>query len=274
MSHTDTSEKSFQNDIIAHLTSTGYIKHTTADYNKSSCLDPELVLKFIKSTQEKEWQKFSRIYKEQADEKFLIRLVKEMERKGTINILRNGFRDVGCDFALFYPRPNNNKNPDLFGKFENNIFSIIDELEYQDREKGNRLDLVIFINGIPIITIELKDTFSQGVEKAIEQYKNDRDPREPIFKRCLVHFAMSDEKVYMTTKLEGNRTKFLPFNKGLENPDPINDGDYKTSYLYQDILQINQLSKLISNFIYMEKDENNVLLKGAGEVEVCSTRPE
>ena len=257
MIHTDTSEKAFQNDIITHLTSTGYVKREAADYNKSSCLDPELVLNFVRATQEKEWRKFERIYKEQADEKFLTRLVKEIDRKGTIHILRNGFKDVGCDFALFYPKPNNNKNPDLFEKFERNIFSVIDELEYQDREKGNRLDLVIFINGIPIITIELKDTFSNGVEKAIKQYKNDRNPREPIFNRCLVHFAMSDEKVYMATKLEGNRTKFLPFNKGLENPEPVNGNNYKTSYLYQDILQINQLSKLIFNFIYMEKDENN-----------------
>ena len=84
--------------------------------------------------------------------------------------MRNGFKDVGCYFKLFYPKPNNQKNPDLFEKFEGNIFSVIDELEYQDKEKGNRLDLVIFINGLPILTIELKDTFSQGVENAMKQY--------------------------------------------------------------------------------------------------------
>ncbi|MBI5000026.1 MAG: type I restriction endonuclease subunit R [Euryarchaeota archaeon] len=251
---TDTSEKAFQNDIISHLTSTGYVRRTTENYNKSGCLDPELTLKFVKETQSKEWQKFVRMYKDQADEKFLVRLVKEIDRKGTIHVLRNGFKDVGCDFALFYPKPNNNKNPDLFEKFEKNIFSVIDELEYEEREKGNRLDLVIFINGLPILTIELKDTFSQGVEKAIEQYKKDRNPGEPIFNRCLVHFAMSDEKIYMATRLEKEKTKFLPFNKGLENPEPTNEGDYKTSYVHQDILQINQLSKLVSNFIFMEKD--------------------
>jgi len=127
-------------------------------------------------------------------------------------------------------------------------------LEYEQKEDSKRLDLVIFINGLPIITIELKDTFSQGVEKAIKQYKEDRNPREPLFRRCLVHFAMSDEKIYMATKLEGLKTKFLPFNKGLENPEVEND--YKTSYLYNDILQINKLSGLISNFIYMEKDND------------------
>ena len=186
----------------------------------------------------------------------MIRLIKEIEKKGTINILRNGFKDVGCNFKLFYPKPNNNKNPDLFDKFEQNIFSVVDELEYENREKGNRLDLVIFVNGLPILSIELKDTFSQGVEKAIKQYKEDRDPREKIFQRCLVHFAMSDEKIFMATKLNGWKTKFLPFNKGLDNPEPSNENDYKTSYLYQDILQINQLSKLVGNFIHMEEGDN------------------
>ena len=213
---TDTSEKGFQKDIIKHLVSTGYVKRdTTSDFNKASCLDPELSLGFVQDTQEKEWKRWQRLYKDQAETKFLTRLVKEIDKKGTIHILRNGFKDAGCTFKLFYPKPNNNKNPDLFEKFEKNIFSVIDELEYENREKGNRLDLVIFINGLPVITIELKDTFSQGVEKAIKQYKEDRDPREQIFFKCLVHFAMSDEKIFMATKLDGYKTRFLPFNRDL-----------------------------------------------------------
>lgn len=251
---TDTSEKAFQNDIIAHLISTGYHKRGNENYNRASCIDPEITLKFIHDTQEKEWKKFERVYGDDAERKFFYRLVNEIDKKVAINVLRNGFKDVGCTFRLFYPKPNNRKNLDLFEKFERNIFSVIDELEYEQKEDGKRLDLVVFINGLPIITIELKDTFSQGVEKAIKQYKQDRNPREPIFGRCFVHFAMSDEKIYMATKLKGLKTKFLPFNKGLENP--VVKNDYKTSYLYNDILQINKLSKLISNFIYMEKDEN------------------
>ena len=168
-------------------------------------------------------------------------------------------KDVGCHFKLFYPKPNNKKNPDLFEQFEKNIFSVIDELEYEQKEDSKRLDLVISVNGLPIITLELKNTFSQGVEKAIKQYKEDRDPREKIFQRCFVHFAMSDEKIFMATKLEGGKTRFLPFNKGLENPDV--KIEYKTSYLYNDILQINKLSKLISNFIYMEKNEDTKAVK-------------
>lgn len=253
MVETDTSEKAFQSDIIAHLVSAGYIKRATLTFNKPTCLDVELVLKFIHDTQEPTWKKFERVYGSNAEKKFFFRLVSEIDKKGTINVLRNGFKDVGCEFKLFYPKPNNNKNSDLFEKFGKNIFSVIDELEYEDREKGNRLDLVIFINGLPIITIELKDTFSQGVERAIKQYKEDRDSREAIFRKCFVHFAMSDEKIFMATKLEGWKTKFLPFNKGFENP--VVKDDYKTSYLHKDILQIEKLSKLIDKFVYMELDE-------------------
>jgi len=253
---TNTSEKKFQEYIIAHLESTGYFRRNThKNYEKASCIDPELTLKFVQDTQPKDWKKWQRIYGSKAEQKFFFRLVSEIDNKGTIHVLRNGFKDAGCYFDLFYPQPNNNKNPDLFKKYEGNIFSVIDELEYQDRERGNRIDLVIFVNGLPISTIELKDTFSQGVEKAMNQYRYDRDPREKIFKRCFVHFAMSNEMIYMSTKLEGHKTLFLPFNKDLKNPTVGND--YQTSYLYNDILQKNKLSKLISNFIYIEKDEKD-----------------
>ena len=249
---TDTSEKGFQKDIINYLTSTGYEKRTTKNYDVSSCLDVELVLKFINTTQPKEWKKFARIHKSNPEASFISSLVKRINKYGTIDVLRNGFRDAGTKFNLFYPPPNNSLNPELKAKFNQNIFSVVDELEYENKTNGNRLDLVIFINGIPISTIELKNTFSQGVENAIEQYKKDRDPREPLFKNCLVHFAMSNEKIYMSTKLAGSKTRFLPFNKGINNPNVKND--YKTSYLYTEILQKNQLSKLINNFIFEEKD--------------------
>ncbi len=249
---TDTSEKGFQKDIINYLTSTGYEKRKSIDYNVVSCLDVELVLRFIHTTQPKAWNKFAGIHKTNPEASFISSLMKRINKYGTIDVLRNGFRDAGTKFYLFYPPPNNNLNPELKAKFNQNIFSVVDELEYENKDKGNRLDLVIFINGIPISTIELKNTFSQGVENAIKQYKKDRDPREQLFKNCLVHFAMSNEKIYMATKLAGSKTRFLPFNKGIINPDV--EGDYKTSYLYTEILQRNQLSRLINNFIFEEED--------------------
>ena len=248
----DTSEKGFQKDFINYLTSTGYVKRTTKDYDTITCLDVELVLNFIYATQPKAWKKFVRINKSNPEANFISSLMRRIAKYGTIDVLRNGFRDAGTKFELFYPMPNNNLNPELKAKFNQNIFSVIDELEYENKDNGNRLDLVIFINGIPISTIELKNTFSQGVENAIKQYKNDRDPREQLFKNCIVHFAVSNEKIYMTTKLDGANTRFLPFNKGIENPEVKND--YKTSYLYTEILQKNQLSRLINNFIFKEDD--------------------
>ena len=248
---TDTSEKGFQRDFYTYLESTGYEKRTTANYDVSSCLDVELVLKFVQTTQQKAWERFAKHNKNNAEVNFIKSLVRQINNKGTIEVLRNGFRDIS-KFELFYPRPNNDLNSELKAKFNKNIFSVIDELEYENKDNGNRLDLVIFINGIPISTIELKDTFSQGVENAIKQYKNDRDPREAIFRNCLVHFAMSDEKIYMATKLDGHKTRFLPFNKGIENPEV--KGNYKTSYMFTEILQKNQLSRLINNFIFEEKD--------------------
>ena len=248
---TDTSEKGFQKDFYTYLESTGYEKRSTANYDVGSCLDVELVLKFIQTTQPNAWRRFARHNKGSPEVNFIKSLARQINNYGTIEVLRNGFRDIS-KFELFYPRPNNDLNPELKAKFNKNIFSVIDELEYENRENGNRLDLVIFINGIPISTIELKDTFSQGVENAIKQYKKDRNPREPIFKNCLVHFAMSDEKIYMATKLNGHKTMFLPFNKGIENPE-VKD-NYKTSYMYTEILQKNQLSRLINNFIFMEDD--------------------
>ena len=247
----DTSEKGFQEDIINYLTSTGYEKRTTKNYNVVSCLDVELVLKFIHTTQPKSWKKFAGVHKKNPEYQFIKSLKRQIEKYGTIEVLRKGFNDI-AKFKLFYPRPNSNLNPELKAKFNQNIFSVIDELEYENKDNGNRLDLVIFINGIPISTIELKNTFTQTVDRAVEQYKKDRDPREQLFKNCLVHFAVSDKEIRMTTKLAGYKTRFLPFNKDIENPEVEND--YKTSYLYTEILQKNQLSRLINNFIFEEDD--------------------
>ncbi len=247
----DTREKAFQKDIWEYLISIGYIKRSTKDYDVDSCLDVDLVLDFVKSTQKEVWEVFSNRCNSTPEVEFKNSLVRAINIQGTLDVLRNGFRDFGTNFKLFYPKPNTNMNINLIEKYSQNIFSVIEELEYENKNNGNRIDLVIFINGIPISTIELKDTFSQGVEKAIKQYKEDRDSNEKLFKNCLIHFAMSDEKIYMATKLQDEKTKFLPFNKELRNPNI--EGFYPTSYLYTEILQPNQLSRLINNFIFEEE---------------------
>ncbi len=248
---TSTQEKEFQKDFFTYLENTGYTKRTTKDYNVISCLDEDLLFEFIESTQLEAWQHYEKMCHGNAKKEFIDSLLIAIENDSTIEVIRKGFRDKGLKFNLFYSKPNNSTNPQLIENFKKNIFSVIDELEYENKSHSNRIDLVIFINGIPIITIELKDTFSQGVENAEKQYKEDRNPNEKLFKMCLCHFAMSDSKISMTTKLKGEKTSFLPFNKGIENPD-AGYGLYKTSYLYTEILQKNQLANLIENFIFEE----------------------
>lgn len=191
---TDTKEKAFQQDIINYLESTGYVVRFTKDYHVNSFLDVELVLKFIKTSQPDDWEIFAN-HNANPEATFIKTLCNKIRERGTIRVLREGINEMMVKFDLFYSKPNTTLNPDLELKYSQNIFSVVKELEYEDKDNGNRLDLVIFINGIPISTIELKDTFTQGVEKAMNQYRKDRDPNEQLFKNCLVHFAMSDENI-------------------------------------------------------------------------------
>lgn len=252
---TSTKEKEFQKDIYTYLENAGYIRRVSKDhYDVINCLDEELLFEFIESTQLEKWQYYEKICHGNAKKEFIDSLLRAIDNDSVIYCLRNGFRDKGLLFDLFYSKPYTSNNPQSIENFSKNIFSVIDELEYENTSHSNRIDLVIFINGIPIITIELKDTFSQGVENAERQYREDRNPNEKLFKMCLCHFAMSDSKISMTTKLKGEETSFLPFNKGIENPD-AGYGFYRTSYLYTEILEKDELANLIENFIFEENGE-------------------
>ncbi len=250
---TSTKEKEFQKDFYTYLENTGYARRSSKfNYNVANCLDEELLFRFIESTQYEKWQRYEKICHGNAKQEFLGSLLRTIDNSCTIEVIRNGFKDKGLHFDLFYSKPNNNANPQSVENFRKNIFSVIDELEYENKPHSNCIGLAVFINGIPIITIELKDTFSQGVEKAEEQYMTDRNPNEKLFKLCLIHFAMSDAKISMTTRLDGEKTVFLPFNKGIENPN-AGYGFYRTSYLYTEILQKDELANLIENFIFEEE---------------------
>ena len=179
---TDITEKAFQEDICKYLESTGYVRRdSNSHFDAVNCLDEKLVIEFISSTQLNKWKKFKNVHKENSEKDFIVSLKNAIINFGVIEVLRNGFHDVD-HFQLFFPKPHSSLNIEAMEKYNKNIFSVIDELEYENRHHGNRIDIVIFINGIPISTIELKNTFSQGVENAIKQYKNDRDPNEKIFK--------------------------------------------------------------------------------------------
>jgi len=259
-------EKNFEEHIEEHLLDSDYHKRLPEDYDKDLCLIPDEVIHFIQTTQSDEYENLVKQYREDTPNKICYRLSEEIKKWGTLHLLRKGFKDRGQKLRFAFYKPSSGMNPEhkiLYGK---NRFSIVRQLKYSKRNE-NSLDITIFLNGIPIITTELKNSLTgQFVEQAKKQYKNDRDPREPLFhfKRCLVHFAVGNEKVFMTTRLQGEQTRFLPFNLDTENP--VNPDGHKTAYLWEDILQPDTLLDLINNYLHIQKNTERIYDKHKGLV--------
>lgn len=250
-------EKDLERFIESALLENGYIKRESKDYDKSLCMDKELFGRFLQSTQAKALQELEkRNIKEQA---LLKRVVSQIQDKGILKALQSHIEIMGVKLFLAYPKPNSSANPQAIENYKKNIFSITRQLYYSEKN-NNSLDMAIFLNGLPLITMELKNPFTgQNVYNAIEQYKKDRDPRESIFKQSVVHFALDSDLIYMSTKLEGIQTKFLPFNRGLNNGsgaiglecgggNPAVKDKMKTSYFWEELLQKDTLSKLLFDF--------------------------
>ncbi|GIW53030.1 MAG: type I restriction endonuclease subunit R [Gemmatimonadales bacterium] len=235
----------------------GYHKRRPEEYDRALCLIPRDVVDFVLATQPKEWQKLKAHYGAEVEARFLRRLASEIESRGALDVLRQGIKDSGCKFQLAYFRPASGLNEEIQRLYRANIFSVVRQLRYSDRHEKS-LDLVLLLNGIPIFTAELKNPLTgQTVEDAIHQYKTDRDPREPLFRygRCLAHFAVDPDLVYVTTQLEGPRTRFLPFNKGRfggagNPPVPPTQAGYPTSYLWQEVWARDSVLDLIRQFIH------------------------
>ncbi|EPN3900028.1 type I restriction endonuclease subunit R [Campylobacter upsaliensis] len=254
---TNYTEKDLESFIESHLLESGYIKRESKDYDKSLCMDKELFERFLQSTQAKALQELEkRNIKEQ---ELLKRVASQISEKGILKALQTHIEIMGVRIYLAYPKPNSSDNEKNIENYNKNIFSITRQLYFS--EKNNKsLDMVIFLNGLPLITMELKNPFTgQNVYNAIEQYKKDRDPRESIFKQSVVHFALDSDLIYMSTKLEGIQTKFLPFNRGLNNGsgaiglecgggNPAVKDKMKTSYFWEELLQKDTLSKLLFDF--------------------------
>ena len=260
-------EQDFEEHIEEHLLNSKYQKRSPKDYDKELCLIPDEMIKFIKSSQPKEYEKLTKQYQKDTPNKLCYRLSKEIARRGTLDVLRKGIKDKGSKFQLAYYKPSSGMNPEHQKLYSLNRFSIVRQLKYSKKNE-NSLDITIFLNGIPIITSELKNSLTgQTVEHAKKQYKQDRDPKEPLFhfKKCLVHFAVGNEKVFMTTRLQGSKTRFLPFNKDIENP--VNPNGHKTAYLWEDILQPDTLLNLIKNYLHIQKNTEKYYDKNNGLVE-------
>lgn len=256
----DVSEKRFESEIEYALLQNGYTKGDPKNYNKELAMYTGEVLEFIKSTQAHEWDILSKRHGPLYEQNFLRRLDNELKRRGMLDVLRHGIDDTGVSFKLSYFKPGSNMNKTAMDLYDKNRLMITRQVHYS-LDNNNSIDTVIFLNGLPIVTIELKNPLTgQTYEDAISQYKNDRNPREKIFafkQRALVHFAVDTDEIYMTTELKKQETYFLPFNRGYENGagNPNIEGDYKTSYLWKDILQKDSIIDIIQRFIQVKKDE-------------------
>ena len=260
-------EKDFEEHIEEHLLNSGYHKKDSDDFDKDLCLIPDEVIRFIKSTQPEEYEKLEKQHGSDTPHKLCYRLAQEIASKGTLHVLRKGIKDRGAKFKLAYYKPSSGMNPEHQKLYEQNRLSIIRQL-YFSKKTEQSVDIAIFLNGLPIITSEIKNSLSgQFVEKAIKQYKDARSPKEPLFnfKRCLVHFAVGNEKIFMTTKLQEHKTRFLPFNRDTDNP--VNPIGHKTSYLWEDILKPDSLLNLINNYLHVQKSYEKHYDKNKGLVE-------
>src|SRR5271157_2610635 len=238
----------------------GYYKRMMDDYDREACLIPADTLDFIVATQPKEWEKYRQQYGPDAKIKFIQRLKHEIETRGTLDVLRKGVRANGCRFDLAYFKPPSGLNIDLKKIYDANIFSEIRQFYFSQKTKQS-IDMALFINGLPLFTIELKEEFTgQTVEDAVKEYRG-RDPKEPIFLfgRCLAHFAVDPKLVYMSTHVKGPATGFLPFNKGYNrgSGNPPNMQGFATSYLWEYILARDSVLDLIQNFIQVVEEEDD-----------------
>ncbi|HZH87098.1 MAG TPA: type I restriction endonuclease [Brumimicrobium sp.] len=258
---TDTTEKGLESHITNYLVDTNsYTQRQSTDYNNVSCLDEDLLFQFLEATQPKAVEKLKRYHKDLYRQKIIKRLNDRIQAKGVIEVLRKGIVDGFTDtkLKLFYDKPVSSYNANANALYQANIFSVIRQVYYSTKNK-NSLDMVVFINGLPVITFELKNELTnQNVKHAINQYKKDRDPNEELFRlgRLVVNFAVDTEEVWMCTQLKGENSYFLPFNKGNNNGagNPPNGG-IKTDYLWKEILTKNSLTDIIQNFSQLITEE-------------------
>lgn len=236
MAFTNTKESGLEALIVKWLVDqNGYEQGTNADYNREYAVDETRLFRFLQDTQPDALEKLGVFKSALKKKQFLNRLQGEIAKRGIIDVLRNGVKIYPANLIMFYltPTENNTKAKEMF---EKNIFSVTRQLQYSMDATRLALDICLFINGLPVITFELKNQLTkQDVDDAVEQYKTDRDPRELLFqfKRCMVHFAVDDARIKFCTKLDGKSSWFLPFDKGYNDGagNPPNPDGLMTDYL-------------------------------------------
>jgi type I restriction enzyme, R subunit len=260
----DHKERAFENAIEHHLiTKGGYGKTDQAFFDQHRALDATQLIPFIQETQPDGWQSLEKIHGTSTEGILLDDLCKALDSRGSLDVLRHGFKSYGKAIKVAHFKPAHGMNPETETLYAANRLTVTRQLLYASTSSKS-LDVILSLNGIPVATAELKNPLTgQTVEDAKYQYKNDRDPNELIFqfkRRTLVHFAIDPDEVYMTTRLKGKETQFLPFNKGngtgAGNPD--NPNGYKTAYLWEEVWQRDSFLDILARFIHLEIDEREI----------------
>ena len=264
MSHYN--EAAFESAIEIYLSEReGFLKRSHTDFDRDLCLDPGVFIEFVKATQPKEWSYLTNIHKDSTGKILTDDLVRALnsEHEGTLNVLRHGFKCFGRQIHAAYFAPASGMNPETQKLYESNILSITRQARYSTKHE-NSVDVVLCVNGIPVITLELKNPMThQTWMNAVHQYKHDRDPNDLLFafkKRALVHFAVDTDEAYMATRLSGTHTYFLPFNKGKDSGkgNPENPSGYKTAYLWEEVLARDSLMDILARFMHLQVEERKM----------------
>ena len=255
-----TNEAALESHIESALVQDGYYIGNPTDFDREFAIDVKRFWDFLEKTQSAELAKL----KSRPDWKRLVleRLSKKIKRDSVLAVLKKGLDIDDAHFTLLHRLPYNALNPEVEANYASNLFSVTRQVRYSVCDTSKSVDMVLFVNGLAIITLELKNPWTgQNVQHAIKQYRTDRNPQEPLFEfgRCLVHFAVDPNEAYMCAQLAGNGSNFLPFNKGnnFGKGNPVNPNGYKTAYLWQEVLQRHSLSNIIEQFakLTLEKDK-------------------
>jgi type I restriction enzyme R subunit len=264
-----TNEKAFETYVEEILlTRGGWKSGSNAEWDKERALFPAQVFAFIQDTQPKLWAEMKALHGAGLEALLLNTLVKELDAKGSLHVLRHGFKFHGKTFRLAYFKPAHGANYEVLELFAKNRLTVTRQVPCHPND-NRTLDMGLAVNGLPVSTIELKNPGTgQNWRHAVRQYKEDRDPRAPLFefkKRALVHFAADPDEVWMTTRLAGEKTFFLPFNRG-SHPgqiicgagNPQHESGYRTGYFWEDVLQVASFLDILGHFMFLEKKEEKV----------------
>ena len=277
----NTKEKDFEQDIETYLLKEcGYVKGNMATFDKKRAIDMPVLIRFIEATQPKQWKRYVNIYGDNSENQLYKTFQHDVAKYGLIHVLRNGIKDRGVGIKFVYFAPASSLNEELVEKYNANILTETRQFAYS-ADNHNTIDMVLSVNGIPVVALELKNQFTgQSVENAKHQYMYDRDPKEPIFQynnRILVYFCVDLEEVAMTTQLKGDKTYFLPFNQGSNGSGNVGDGGnpanpdgYMTSYLWEKVLRRDMLLSLLQRYISELVEKKVSIQKGKKVTEISS----